>query len=367
MIPISFICYFFSTFIVSLFLNDPEVVSICSSYFSIVSFSIYFSVSAFIFQGFYTGIEKTKVLMYVTIISNLLNVYLNAGFIYGYEKIVIFFDFYGIPWISWLWSWYEFSELGVQGAAIATLLSSFIMMFIYFLYLFAKDIDSKYEIFYNSIDLKMMRKQLIIGYPQSISEIVLNVAFVTFYKIMGIIGTTQLAATQVVFAVAHASFLPAVGVGQACSTLVGKYLGEKNINKSKQSIIEGVRGSFIIMGTMGLIFIFFPSYIISFFTNDSEVIRMGVSILPWVGLLQFVDVFAITLWFALSGAGDTKFTAMVGIIASWTIFIPLSYILGIKYNFGLFGPWIAFAIFLVIEAAFITFRVIQGKWKHIEV
>ena len=101
------------------------------------AFSIYFSVSAFIFQGFYTGIEKTKVLMYVTIISNLLNVYLNAGFIYGYEKIVIFFDFYGIPWISWLWSWYEFSELGVQGAAIATWLSSFIMMFMYFLYLFA--------------------------------------------------------------------------------------------------------------------------------------------------------------------------------------------------------------------------------------
>ena len=56
------------------------------------------------------------------------------------------------------------------------------------------------------------------------------------------------------------------------------------------------------------------------------------------GLLQFVDVFAITLWFALSGAGDTKFTAMVGIIASWTIFIPLSYILGIKYNFGLLWP-----------------------------
>ena len=130
MLPISFICYFFSSFIVSFFLNDPKVISICASYFSIVSFSIYFSVSAFIFQGFYTGIEKTKVLMYVTIISNLLNIYLNAAFIYGYEKIVVFFDFYGIPWMSWLWSWYEFSELGVQGAAIATLLSSFIMMFI---------------------------------------------------------------------------------------------------------------------------------------------------------------------------------------------------------------------------------------------
>ena len=102
------------------------------------------------------------------------------------------------------------------------------------------------------------RYQSLIGYPQSISEIVLNVAFISFYKIMVIIGTTQLAATQVVFAVAHASFLPAVGVGQACATLVGKYLGKKNINKAEQSMVEGVRGSFIIMGTMGLVFIFFP-------------------------------------------------------------------------------------------------------------
>ena len=186
-------------------------------------------------------------------------------------------------------------------------------------------------------------------------------------KIMGIIGTTQLATTQVVFAIAHASFLPAVGVGQACATLVGKYLGKENIKKASQSMIEGLRGSFIIMGTMGLVFIFFPAYLISLFTNDTEVINLGIQILPWVGAIQFIDVFAITLWFALSGAGDTKFTAYMGIIVSWGIFVPLSYFLGIKLNFGLFGPWIAFGVYLFIEAILIIFRVSQGKWKHIKV
>ena len=212
-----------------------------------------------------------------------------------------------------------------------------------------------------------MRRQFIIGYPQSVSEVSLNLAFVTFYKIMGIIGTTQLAATQVVFAVAHASFLPAVGVGQACATLVGKYLGKKNAAKATQSMIEGLRGSLMIMGTMGLVFIFFPDIIIPLFTSDQDVVSMGIQILPWVGLIQFVDAFAITLWFALSGAGDTKFTAYLGIVASWSIFVPLSYILGIKLNLGLPGPWIAFAVFLIIEASLIIFRVFQGKWKHIEV
>ena len=116
-----------------------------------------------------------------------------------------------------------------------------------------------------------------------------------------------------------------------------------------------------------LIFIFFPEFIVPLFTNDIEVITLGVQILPWVGAIQFIDVFAITLWFALSGAGDTKFTAYMGIIVSWGVFVPLSYLLGIKFNLGLFGPWIAFAAYLFIETALVIFRVKQGKWKHIKV
>lgn len=366
-VPLSFFGYYFSDNIVRLFLNDVAVIPICSVYLSIVSFSVYFSVAAFVFQGFYTGIEKTTVLMYVTIISNLLNIYLNAALIYGYNNIYLFFDSYGISWISILWSWYDFPELGVEGAAIATLLSSILMMISYFLYLFNKKIIKKYHVFSLHLDFNMMKKQFEIGYPQSISEICLNGAFIMFYKIMGIIGTAQLAATQVVFAIAHASFLPAVGVGQACATLVGKYLGKENIGKARQSMIEGLRGAFVIMGTMGLIFIFFPEFIVPLFTNDIEVITLGVQILPWVGAIQFIDVFAITLWFALSGAGDTKFTAYMGIIVSWGVFVPLSYLLGIKFNLGLFGPWIAFAAYLFIETALVIFRVKQGKWKHIKV
>ncbi len=366
-IPLSLIGYYFSDFIVRLFLEDPAVIPICIDYLSLVSFSIYFSVSAFVFQGFYTGIEKTSILMYVTIISNLLNIYLNAGLIYGYSNICIYFDSHGIGWLSLLWSWYDFKELGVKGAAIATLLSSIIMMIAYFLYLFKREIREKYKVFNTKIDIKMMRTQFSIGYPQSFSEISINTAFILFYKIMGIIGTTQLAATQIVFAIAHASFLPAVGVGQACATLVGKYLGKENISKASQSMAEGLRGAYLIMGTMGMIFIFFPHYIVPLFTKDIEVINMGIKILPWVGGIQFIDATAITLWFALSGAGDTKFTAYMGIAVNWLVFVPLCYFLGITLDLGLAGPWIAVGVFLFLEAILIIFRVNQGKWKHIKV
>ncbi len=366
-LPLSIFIYLLSYEISFLLINESDVVLICSSYLSIVAFSIYFSVSAFVFQGFYTGIEKTKVLMFATILSNIVNVYLNAALIYGYSKINLFFISIDYPWCSILWSWYDFPELGVTGAAFSTVLSSFIMMFIYFVYLFKNDIIRKYDIFRMNIDLNLIKRQIELGYPMAISEVALNLAFIIFYKIIGIIGTVQLAATQVVFAVAHASFLPAVGVGQACSTLVGKYLGKKDTEKAEISIIESLRGSFVIMGTMGLIFIFFPDLIVPIFTSDRDVIELGIMILPWVGAIQFIDVFAITLWFALSGAGDTKFTGYLGILSSWLVFVPLSYLLGIKLNFGIWGPWIALAAHLFLEATLIIFRVNQGKWKSIKV
>ena len=89
----------------------------------------------------------------------------------------------------------------------------------------------------------------------------------------------------------------------------------------------------------------------------------GINTDNW--FLQFIDCMAITLWFALAGAGDTRFTSFVGILSSWLIFVPLSYILGITLGFGIWGPWIAFGIHLFLEASLIIFRVNQGKWKQI--
>ena len=213
----------------------------------------------------------------------------------------------------------------------------------------------------------MIYKQISIGYPIALSDFFMTTAFLAFFSIIAKIGIEQQSATHVVFAIAHASFLPAVGVGQACSTLVGKYLGKENIKKASNSMKEGLRVSYLIMGTMGIIFILFPEPLVKLFTYDESVINLASRILPFVGALQFIDCVAITLWFALSGAGDTKFTSIVGILSHWLVFIPLSYIFGITLGWGVWGPWIAFGLSLFLEAVLIIFRVKQGKWKHIEV
>ena len=366
-IPLALLCYYFTTPIISFFIKDPDTLWQCIDYAEFNFLGVYFIYGAFVFQGFYTGIEKTKLHMKVVLFSNILNVYLNVGLIFGTEKIIE--TLYGTPFsmFAYLWSFYDFPALGVKGAAIGTFIASGWLFFHYFLYLFKSDIINKYKVFKMTLNKLMLKRQLIIAYPVALQEMFVMFSFTIFYKILGIIGILELAATQIIFRIMHASFMPALGVGQACATLVGKYLGEKKPDKAEQSIYESLRGSFYIMGTVGIFFMIFAHYIIPPFTNDPDVIRFAIPGLRFVGLLQFVDAICFTLWFALTGAGDTKIPALVDVLSHWLLFIPACYIFGITLEFGFWGPWLAFGFHLTFFAGFIFWRFRKGYWKEIKV
>ena len=253
-IPITYICYYFTTPIISFFMKDPDTLWQCIDYATYNFLGVYFIYASFVFQGFYTGIEKTKLHMKVVLASNILNIYLNVGLIFGTEVVIQTLQ--GTPFsiFSYLWMFYDFPALGVKGAAIGTFIATIWLCIHYFLYLFKSDIISKYRVFKLTLDKAMLKRQLIISYPIAIQETLVMLSFTFFYKIIGIIGVFELAATQVIFRIMHASFMPALGVGQACATLVGKYLGEKDPDKAESSIKESLRGSFYIMGSSGYMF-----------------------------------------------------------------------------------------------------------------
>ncbi len=345
--------------------NNVEAFSLSVDYAYYNFLSLFFLYASFVFQGFYTGIEKTKIHMKATLSSNIVNLYLNFGLIFGTDKIVENLDGTMFSILSNLWSFYYFPELGVKGAAIGTMVACMWLFIHYFVYLFKSDISKKFNALRITLDKKMFKRQIEIASPVAIQETLVALSLAVFYKLIAIIGIFELAATQVVFRIMHASFMPAIGVGQACSTLVGKFLGEKNPEKAELAIYESLRGSFLMMGFMGICFICFADYIIPVFTSDINVINIAVPGLKFVGLIQFIDAICFTLWFALTGAGDTKVLALVDILSHWILFIPLVYILGITLNLGYWGAWIAFAMHLTFIAGYTSWRFKSGKWKKI--
>ena len=351
------------------FINDIKATPLTIEYSSIVFLGILFSAYSFVFQGFYTGIEKTKIHMKVSITSNIINVYLNAGLIYGSEGVKLFFseNAPALTFLSYFWQWTAFPAMGVKGAAIATLVASLWMFVHYGAYLFSKQIKSRFAVLSLSVDGVMMNRQLRLAAPQGLQEMFIAVGWSMFYKIVGMIGLIELATTELLFTIMHASFMPALGVGQACSTLVSKYMGEKKIKKSESSIKESIRLAEYIMGVMGLSFILFPKYYLFIFTDDPEILRMGIFGLRMIGAVQFLDAIGFVLWFALSGAGNTLFPAVVESCLTWGIIVLGSYVFGVVLELGFKALWLLFPVYMGLFAGIMVWKVRKGDWKNIQI
>ena len=368
-IPASAFGYLFADTVVPFFL-DGEAGNLCKDYTKITSISILFTSLGFIFQGFFTGVEKTEYHMKVTVTSNIINVYLNAGLIYGTENLkAALSNVYEIDmsWLAQLWGWTHFPQMGIKGAALATVIASIWMVLHYFVCLFKRNTMEAFKVFRFSLNIEMIKKQLQLALPMGTQEVIITGGWAVFYKIVGMIGILELAATEIVFQIMHASIMPAIGIGQACATLVSKYMGEKRVDKAEKSIIEGVRWSEIIMGSVGLVFIFLPQLIIPLFTNEPRIIDISIVGLRIIGILQFFDAVGITLWFALTGAGNTLFPAIVESALLWGIALPISYFIGVKMEVGFLAPWAALSIHIILFAFIVTWKIKKGEWKEIEV
>jgi len=345
---------------------EKQVIDYCAEYIFIGFFSVFFVLTSFVFQGFYISIKETKVHMVVTISSNILNVYLNAALIYGSERITAYFTDLGFPFLAVFWNWAQFPALEVKGAAIATLIAFMWMLCHYFLYLYKDRIKvfSPFKFIYKS---KKIIKQIKLGFPIGIQEMLSMTAFAIFYKIIAMIGPIQLATSEIILNIAHASFMPAVGIGMASATLVGKYLGEKKYDKAELVIINAIKWSLLFMGSMGTIFIFFPQWIIPLFTNNIDIITSGIPCLRIIGVLQYFDAIGLTLFFILPAAGNTLFPAIVNTMICWMLFLPLSYYLAIVMGMGVIGAWLAFAAWIIPFALIMALKVRTGSWKLIEI
>ena len=367
-IPICLVGYNFSNEIVLVYLDHPISSLMAIEYTKVLFVGLLFTSINFVFHGFLTGIEKTKIHLLIAISSNALNAYLNAGLIYGSNGVLAFFQTKhpDLTFIAKLWAPFNFEALGVKGAALGTVFSSLFSIFQYFIYTFFTKIRTLFKLFPFGLDITMLKKQVTLALPMGVQEFALAIGWAFYLRIFSIIGIIEFATIHVIFSIMHASFMPAMGIGMACSTLVSKYMGEKKTHKSVSSIKESVRLAEYGMGTLGVSFILFPELYLSLFTNDMSIIKMGVSGLRIVGALQFLDAIGFVLMFALIGAGNTVFPAVVESFLTWFVVVLGTYVFGVVLNFGFVVPWFLFPVHMSLFAGIMVWKIRQGDWKRID-
>ena len=312
--------------------QDEEVLFHTYSYLDIICISLIPLILFQTLKQFIEGLGFTKPSMYISVISNVINVVLNA---------VLIFGLFGFP------------RLEIIGAAYATLISRVIMFLLILIYCLNDRRFSKYILKTKFlVNLNHIKDIFRIGFASGLQYIFEVGAFSVATVMTGSIGAIHLAAHQIALNLASISYMIASGIGSASMISLSYYDGKRNFEDMRRSGFASFLLVFILMIVSALVFIIFRNYLPVLYVDDSSVINIASTLLIIAGLFQISDGIQAVGLGILRGIRDIKKPTIITFISYWIISIPLSYFLGIEYEYGVYGIWIGLSVGLTLAAIF---------------
>lgn len=307
---------------------DPSIQKTASTYFFILYTPMLFRTASIIFGTVLRAVGDTKTPMKVGILVNVTNVILNFLFIYPIRTITIFN--LNIPMLGF--------GLGVIGAAIASAISFFVGGVVIFSALWRHKVVSPKG---QSLkpDIKILKPCFKVALPNALQRFGTSFGYVAFASMVNSLGEISTAAHTVANTVESAFYIPGYGMQSASSTLVGQAYGAKDGERLKEItrtilIIEVIL--MVISG--GLLFIFAPN-MMGIFSNDSQVINLGTTVLRMVAVSEPFYGSSIVIEGMMHGLGKTSFPFIVNVCGMWLVRIVGTFIATQIFNFGLVGAW----------------------------
>jgi multidrug resistance protein, MATE family len=320
-------------------------------YFKILCMGSVFHISVQAFSAFFTGRGMTRPVMVITFLGMAFNIPLDYLLINGI-------------WI--------FPELGVAGAAIATVSSWALMALLFSLLIFTPSHEKVYQVkSRRRLDTDMFLRLMKHGIPSSMQFCLDIFAFTFFVFMVGRIGAPELAATSIVLSISSIAFMPAMGFSQGISTLVGQALGRKRPDEATYAAFSAIHFLLFYTLIVDLVFIIAPEKALYLFMIRSQaagdaaaIMEMGRSLLHIVAIYLFMDALYMCFVGVLKGAGDTRFV-MWSIGGAGLCFMIGPLYVGVQLlQMGVIYAWMCVLTFITSLFLLSFYRFQQGKWKH---
>ncbi len=343
-LPLTVLLYVVAPYGFPLLVDDPAVVDDGVPYLQARILGTIAIAMNYSFRGFWNGISMSWVYMRTLVIMHISNIFLNWVLIFGNL---------GAP------------AMGAEGAGIATTISIFIGTALYAVQAWHLARDRGF------LDRLPRRETLLnilkISIPASIQQFFFAAGFTALFVIIGKIGSAELAAANVLINVSQTAFLPGLGLGIACASLVGQALGRGDPDDAKAWGWDVVKIGVVVMGVLGLPMVLFPDPILAIFLTDGEVIALAHGPLMLVGLTIWFEAVSMILLNGLQGAGAAKMVAKLSIGLQWILFLPLAYVVGPVMGWGLMGVWAWFITYRFLTTLIFAGVWQFGNWQHIKV
>lgn len=256
-----------------------------------------------------------------------------------------------------------FPELGIKGAAIATVTGRGLAVIYQFYILFSKKgrISISLKSFHLQFDI--IKKLIKLSYGGIGQYIIAMSSWIGLMRILADFGSEVLAGYTIAIRVVIFSLLPSWGLANAAATLVGQNLGANQPERAEKSVWKA---AFINVGFLAIfaaIFITQPAFFIRLFIDDPAVIGYGIQALQIISFGYLFYAFGMVMPQAFNGAGDTTTPTIINLVSFWMIELPVAYALVHFFGFGENGVFYSIVIAESIMASLGIWLFKRGKWK----
>ncbi len=296
--------FFFPGAVLSIFTYNPLIIKTGSIFVSTASFTfLTLSISVPLLSALRTT-EQTKLPLIISIFVFLTNTGLNYLLIFGK---------FGFP------------ELGVRGAAVATLTARCLelLLVIYVVFIRKNIISGRIREFF-SYNYPLVRKIINNALPTTINEVMWGLGMASYNAAYGRLGITEFASVQASNTINTLFILIAFSLGDATLILVGKRLGAGELDYAFMKAKKILRLSVIVGAVSGILLILISPYILKLFNFSMEGQFYATNILLIYGLFMSIKVFnGINITGPFRAGGDTKFAMLMEVGCVWLIGVPM--------------------------------------------
>ncbi len=335
-------CFYFFMEDILVFLGaSANILPYAEEYLSIMLFGFIFFSLSINSNNLIRAEGKPRASMYVMLVGAVLNIILDPIFIFVLD-------------------------MGVRGAAIATVISQAVsMIFIIFYFRYG---GSVYRFNRKVLrpDFGIIREILVIGFPSFLLEIIGSVLFMVFIKVVRVYGGDQyITITGIGIRIIDLIFMPIIGISHGFSPIVGFNYGAENYRRVKAVLREGLIWTSAIAFAGFIFMVAFPQVLIGIFTDDPEIINNGITPLRLIALLAPLWGFPILGGAFFQAIGRARPALILNLARQLILFIPAVIIM--PMFFDLLGVWISWpltdflSVILVIVFLARELRIINRK------
>lgn len=301
----------------------------------------------FLINGIFRGAGNAAIAMKSLWIANIANIILCPVLIKGFGPI---------------------PAMGLTGAALATTIGRSIGVVYQLYHLLVADTQIRIKLNYFKPDFKLIKSVVKIATPGIFQFVIASCSWIFLAKLVATTGEENASAGyQTALRLMMFFILPAWGLSNAASTLVGQNMGANEMVRAEQSVMKTVKYNVVFMLIVSLLFFFFGDLLVGFFTQEVEIKNYAKNALHIMSVGFVFYGIGMVMINSFNGAGDTWTPTWVNFFGFWMFQIPFAYFLSEHLEMGPKGVFISIpaAETLITVIAFILFK--KGKWKTIKV